>query len=140
MPKRLSLENVTEAELAPLEALFDPGYPERLRDMAISLFLELKSLDADVPPHEMALALTERVSTELGGGQFYMHKGFSYRLTNRDRQIMREFTGNNHHLLAKKHNLSDMRVRQIVNAFQLEAFTRNQRTLPMDGDTVPAPL
>lgn len=132
---KLRLETTTAAELAPLEALFDDRYPERLRELATCLYLELKSQDPEAPPHQLALALTEAVSSQLGGANFYMHKGVSYRLSKRDRQIMAEYNGNNAHLLARKHNLTDMRVKQIVAAYEEASFLEKQSTLP----GVPAP-
>jgi Mor family transcriptional regulator len=134
MAERVELQHVSAAELEPLERLFDPKYPDRLREMATVLFLELKARGTELPPHELALALTERVSLDLGGGQFYMHKGSSYRLAPRDREIAAEYRGWNLGVLAKKHNLTEMRIRQIVDQVQREAFESRQGKLLVDGE------
>lgn len=132
MAERRTLEQVSAAELAPLEAVLHPSYPERLREMATVIYLALQDHGQDLPAHDLALALTEAVSLGLGGGSFYMHKGFVHRrrLDIRDREIARSFNGRNHHLLAKKHNLSDMRIRQIVDAWQEEQYLAKQDELP----------
>ena len=135
---RRVLEQTSAEEIAPIEAVLDPAYPERLRDIATSLYLELIGQDElrqmmGLPRlAQLALALTERVSTDLGGSYFYMHKGTSYRLTSRDRAMCAKFNGRNYHQLAREHDLTEMRVRQIVNAWQLDAFSRRQGNLGLD--------
>lgn len=123
-PRRLHM--VSAAELAPLDAVIDPDYPERLREMATVIYLALRDQDPQTPPADMAVALTEALSIEMGGGSFYMHKGVEYRMTKRDRDVMREFNGRNIHLLARKYNLTEMRIRQIIAA----QFDRDQGKLP----------
>lgn len=140
MAERRKLEQVTAADLAPLEEVLDPEYPERLRDMATVIYIALQDHGQDMPAPELALALTEAVSLELGGGQFYMVKGFLHRkgLTKRDREIAQQSTGYNLHLLARKHNLTDMRIRQIVSAYKHEQFLARQDQLPGMPDRAPA--
>ena len=134
---RRELEQTSAEEIAAIEAVLDPAYPERLREIATSLYLELIGQDAlrqmGLPGlAQLALALTERVSTDLGGSYFYMHKGTSYRLTSRDRAMCAKFNGRNYHQLAREHDLTEMRVRQIVNAWQLDTFSRRQGNLGLD--------
>lgn len=139
MSARTSLAQVTPDVLAPLERLFDDAYPERLREIATCLFLEL--LDADglaqllgVPRlAQLALDQTERLSFDLGGESFYMHRGVRYRLSLRDRQIVDEFNGRNQHQLARKHGLSVMRIYQIIAAWREEEIARRQGRLDL-GD------
>ena len=128
---------VTSEDLAPLEAVMDDAYPDRLREVAEQLYLQLVD-EEELPPDparahclaETALRQTERLSLALGGGNFYMHKGVSYRLTPRNREMCARFTGNNYDVLALQAGLSEMRVRQIVGAWQMEQFTRRQGVLP----------
>ena len=129
--------HVTSEDLAPLEAVMDEAYPARLREVAEHLFLQLVDEEEQAPDParaqqlaEIAMRQTERLSLELGGGNFYMHKGVSFRLTPRNREMCAKFTGNNYDVLALQYNLSDMRVRQIIGEWQLEQFTRRQGTLP----------
>lgn len=122
---------------APLEALFDEAYPERLREVAMHLYTGLIEADELTGlPHEqlarIALDQTELLSLELGGDSFYMHRGHRYRLTLRDRQIAAEFNGRNHHELARKHDLSVVRIYQILAAIREEEFSRRQGKLGLD--------
>lgn len=131
----MNLERLTGRDLAPLEALIDADYPERLREMATCLFATLieDPLSSALPRPalaRLALDLTDQLSTELGGANFYMHKGHHYRLSLRDRQMMREYRGNNIPQLAAKYRLTETRVRQIVAAYEAEEFARRQPSLP----------
>lgn len=124
------------AELVPLESLFDPAYPERLREVAVYLYLQLieepELVGLGLPRlASLALAQTERLSCEIGGGNFYMHKGQSYRLSLRDRQIWSDFTGTNFSYLAKKYNLSEMRIRQILDEIRRQEIERRQGALEL---------
>ncbi len=125
----------TAAELAPLTALLDPEYPERLREVAERLYLQLAE-EEDVaallnPPRLAALALaqTERLSTELGGGNFYMHKGTNFRLSRKYRLIWDAFTGSNYAELARKFSLSEMRIRQIIEEIREQEIKARQGVL-----------
>lgn len=133
------MAEITVEQVAPLEALFDEGYPERLREMALYLFLELVDVEALVAAHgtgrlaQLALDQTERLCHELGGESFYMHRAIRYRLSKRDRQIVAEHRGNNTHLLARKYGLTEMRIRQIVSAWEEQERARRQWALPLGG-------
>jgi len=148
-PRRL--EHLTADDVAPLEALFDRRYPERLREIATIMFMVLvdRGVQAEQAP-QLAIALTEGLSSELGGRGFYMHKGHAYRLRkeldNRDLQIQSEFRGWNTAVLARKYGLTEMRIRQIVGESEedkaaarqrREAFERAQNNL-FDTDTTGA--
>ena len=140
MAERRRLEQVTAADLAPLERLLDPEYPDRLRDMCTVIYLALQDHGQDIPAEELALALTEAVSLELGGASFYLHKGFLFRkkLTARDREIAEQARHNNIHILARKHNITEMRVRQIVGEYRHEQFLARQDQLPGMPDREPS--
>ena len=140
MAERRRLEQVTAADLAPLDRVLDPEYPGPLRDMCTVIFLALQDHGPDTPAPELALALTDAVSLELGGANFYMHKGFVFRqgLTKRDREIAEQATSSNLHVLAKKHHLSDMRIRQIVGAYREEQYLARQDQLPGMPERKPA--
>lgn len=120
---------VTGEELAPLHALLDPAYPDNLRTVAEWLFVQavedMALLGLDKTPEHldklalMALRQTERLSSEEGGNALYLNKGVSYRATVRDREMYARFNGRNYDELAKAYGLTQMRVRQIVNAMLL---------------------
>ncbi len=118
--------------LAPLHAIFPPGFPPALRDIAELLYLQLHdehvaadSADRTHVLASIAMRQVERLSTELGGGNLYVHKGVSYRLTPRNRQMCAEFRGD-YKTLARKYKLSEQQVRNIVDAWQCEEFKRKQ--------------
>lgn len=122
---------MTAQEKAHLDAVLDEAYPERLREVAYHLYASLLRTDAlrsleRSALAEMALRQTERLSQEMGGGNFYMHKGLAFRLTQRDREMCSKFNGRNYHQLAREYDLSEMRIRQIIDEWQREEFARRQ--------------
>ncbi|MFM9902106.1 MAG: Mor transcription activator family protein [Polaromonas sp.] len=119
-------------DLAPIQAVLHPAYPERLREIAEFLFLVLVGEEETAPDAErsarlaqIAFAQCERLSAELGGSGFYMHKAISYRLTARNRQMCSEFRGD-YRVLARKWKLTEQQVRNIVDEWQKEEFSRRQ--------------
>lgn len=124
-------DGLSPEEAAALDSVIDPEYPERLREVAHHLYGtlvhrdELRGMERAVLA-EMALQQTEALSFGMGGGLFYMHKGVAYRLTLRDRQMCAKFNGRNYHQLAREYNLTEMRVRQIIDAWQKEEFAKRQ--------------
>ncbi|WP_186265046.1 Mor transcription activator family protein [Burkholderia gladioli] len=131
---------LTQQDIEPLERLLDADYPERLREIAVNLYAELLERDelvaslGQVGLAELAIAQTERLSTNVGGHNFYMPKGVSFRLTPRNRQMCAEFRGNNYEDLARRYHLSVMRVRQIVDAWRQEQFLARQGALDLPAD------
>lgn len=125
-------------DVAPLEQLLAPEYPEAWRDIALCLYLQLRRLAplaslASGQLAELALALTEGVRQELGGSQPYLPVGRAYELNQRDAQILREFDGGNHAELAKRHGVTARQIYAIVAAAQQRNFARRQTNLPLDS-------
>lgn len=66
--------------LDPLEALFQPTYPQTLRYIATSLFMALLDTSADLPKnpnraHRLAVLVlsgANRLSRDFGGNQLYI--------------------------------------------------------------------
>lgn len=143
--RRRRLEHLTPAEIEPLEALFEPDYPEIMLNLARVIYVEL--LNQDTPaPELLAHQLTEAVRLELGGRMAYLTKGVRLEASRRAREIQAAFNGRNIPLLAAQHGLSDARVRQILQELQppevrearakQEADLRSrQGTLPLDPET-----
>lgn len=123
---------ITTEEIAVLESVLDSAYPEMLREVAHHLYASLvrteplRTVLGLEALAEIAFTQTERLSFEMGGSNFYMHKGTAYRLTSRDRAMCQKFNGKNYHQLARENNLSEMRVRQIIDAWQKEEFAKRQ--------------
>ena len=63
------------------------------------------------------------------GAPLYLAKGVAVHLSARDRRMCVEFRGD-YRVLAKKYGLTEMRVRQIVDAWQREKYLARQRGLP----------
>lgn len=128
------IERLTMSALAPLEALLGDDYPERLREMATCMYAQLldeqdlQGLGRDRLA-QLAAQLTNALSAELGGGNFYMHKAVAWRLSQRDRQLVNEFNGSNIPALAHRYRLTETRVRQILAAAKAEEFQRRQPPL-----------
>lgn len=116
--------SMTMEDLAPLEAMFDPEYPETLRDFATSIFRqfleESKSLPAD--PYKgpvlagMALRIANRLGDEFGGRSLYFAKAQKFQQELRNREIRDLFDGRKwtYKKLGIKFGISDMQVRNIV--------------------------
>ena len=138
-PRRL-----TEAEAAVLTQHLPAGLTEEVCDVAYCLFEATATMDsrcgaARPDPawlgvlHAMARIVTVQVlhlCAEKGGKSIYLPKGVAAYLSARDLQMCSEFTGNNYDLLARRYELTEMRVRQIVNDWQKEQFRVRQGRLP----------
>jgi len=141
LPRRF----VSAAELAVLEAQLPPGMAEGMRDLALCLFeaLVLQDPRAGTPAPagdwqlqlsswaQQVLAQLQHLAQEMGGrGGLYIAKGLIAQLSARDHEMCGKFRGNNYRELAHEYGLTEMRVRQIVDAWQREQFTTRQGRLP----------
>lgn len=119
----------------PIDRLMGSKYPEVLRTMAIELYVHLSNhvkLGQVLPADEIALVAfraTEAVRLSHGGFSFYVGKGVTHELSSRDREIYSRFDGSNYDALAKQYDLTEMRVRQIINACREEDRRRRQVNL-----------
>lgn len=136
--------HLTAAEAAVLDAVLPPGLTEDMRDVALCLY-EAAALDdarcgqARPTPDWLAalraLARTsllqlQHLAREKGGRAIYLAKGVAMALSARDREMCGKFLGNNYRQLATEYDLTEMRVRQIVDAWQRERFALRQGQLP----------
>lgn len=139
---------LTEGEALVLTHALPVGMTEPMQELAYVLYEALVLQDPraaheqtwrKAPQGEWLLMLTAMARTvcvqvthaaqEIGGRQIYISRGVSD-LSERDRAICGEFNGRNHAALAKKYDLTEMRVRQILEAFQKEDYARRQGKLP----------
>jgi len=142
-------QHITEAEAQVLEATLPAGLTEQMREVALCLFEALALQDgragskhpcddwraALVQLAQQALAQLQHLAAQLGGSAIYLAKGVAVHLSARDRAMCAEFRGNNYFALARKYDLTEMRVRQIVGAWQQERYLARQGQLPgLDGD------
>ena len=136
--------HMSPAEVAVLEGALPPGLTPTMREMALCLFEALVINDERAgsrQPEGVWLAQLhawaqqccmqlQHVAQQMGGQPAYLAKGVAMYLSARDRQMCAEFRGNNYRQLAAKYGLTEMRVRQIVDAWQREQFERRQGRLP----------
>lgn len=96
--------------------MLDDDYPEILAAAANAAYAWMtQHLKLDhQPAAEAAFAIAEAIRTEVGGAYEYIPKGQTWLLSRRDREIYADFHGDNYRQLARKHHLSEMRIRQIV--------------------------
>lgn len=141
----MATDPIRPGDLAPLEALFSPAYPQTLRDLATSLFMELLDRSSHQPHHpgrgprlaQLALALTNRLSADFGGNNLYMHKALSHHLTERNREMYALYDNKRwtYKTLGKKYGLTEVQVRNIIQACIEEEVSRRQGRLPgLDDD------
>jgi hypothetical protein len=136
---------ISAAEMAVLEVRLPVGLTDNMRDLALCLFeaLVLGDVRAGTPAPADAwakqlelwaiqvLAQLQHVAHEMGGrGGIYIAKGLIAALSVRDREMCSKFQGNNYRELAHEYDLTEMRVRQIVDAWQREQFEKRQGRLP----------
>lgn len=119
----------------PIDRYVGDRYPEVLRTMAVELYVQLTStpaLAAVLPANDaalMAFRVTEAVRQTHSGMSFYIGKGVQYECSARDREIYSRFNGMNYVELARQYDLTEMRVRQIINACREEDRRRRQGDL-----------
>ncbi|TCS38488.1 Mor family transcriptional regulator [Paucimonas lemoignei] len=111
--------------------ILDEEYPEVLADIAREIHSRLMDhplLKLEHPiAAEVALGVAEHVRKNIGGVATYIPRGLGYELSVRDRQMFEEFTGDNYHQLARKYELTEMRVRQVIaHVMRIERAKRQQ--------------
>ena len=135
---------LTAAEAAVLEGLLPPGLTEPMRELALCLYTVLAQRDARCGQAEpapdwraalhaqaqLALEQLQYLAQHMGGGGFYLAKGVAAMWAARDEQMWREFSGRNYAELARRHGLTEMRVRQIVAEQRARDVQQRQGRLP----------
>ena len=111
--------------------MLDDDYPEPLALIANAAYMWLTSnlkLEHQQAA-EAALSIAEAARRELGGGRIYVPKGREWELSRRDREIYAKFRGDNYLQLAREYNLTEMRVRQIIELRRKADIRSRQRGL-----------
>ena len=134
---------LTEAESAVLDATLPADLKPDMRDVALCLF-EVLVFDAggggSAKPSadwllqlqrlaKLALAQLDHLAQQKGGQNFYLGKNVGVYFSARDEQMCRKFRGD-YRVLALEFGLTEMRVRQIVDAWQREQYAQRQGRLP----------
>ncbi|MFT7722239.1 MAG: Mor transcription activator family protein [Roseateles sp.] len=135
----------TAAELAVLEHALPVGLAEGMRELALCMYEALVLTDVRAgtaaPAGQWAeqlatwarlvLAQLQHLAQEMGGrGGLYIAKGLVAQISARDHEMCAKFKGNNYRELAHEYGLTEMRVRQIVDAWQRQRFAARQGVLP----------
>jgi len=105
--------------------------PELMRDL-LDKSADILQKQINMPPEEAklaALAIVKQLAKDWGGQQVYIPKSMMLELDERDRQIYKEFTGTNQPQLAKKYNMSVVRVYQILDFVRTSNFLKSQQDL-----------
>lgn len=124
-----------------MSLMLDDGYPEALALIANAAYrwlrehLHLEHQQAA----EGAMAIAETARRELGGGHHYVPKGTAWELSHRDRLIYAKFHGDNYAQLAREYDLTEMRIRQIVERCRRADIKARQTILfdPHDANEPP---
>lgn len=102
--------------------------PELLSDLAThaaETMVELLEIDPELA-QQAGMELANRMTVVWGGQNIYFPMGISYKVSQRDRQIFSEFTGNNHSDLARKYHCSLQWIYKIVRTIRAEELARRQ--------------
>lgn len=135
---RLDLTELTQEQLAPLEALMPPGWPDVWRSFATSFYITLLSAPgSDTVPSaslaSLAVALTLGIAQDEGGTQPYIPVGADVMSSARARRVVELLErGQSYKQVADETGITASRVRNIERAWRREQTALRQGTLPLD--------
>ena len=135
---RLDLTELTQEQLAPLEALMPPGWPDVWRSFATSFYITLLSAPGSgtVPPTSLAslaVALTLGIAQDEGGTQPYIPVGADVMSSARARRVVELLErGQSYKQVADETGITASRVRNIERAWRREQIALRQGTLPLE--------
>lgn len=113
MVERLDLSDLTEQQIAPLEAHFTPEWSDVWCDLARSLYLTLLSMPPR-PPEEAAVLLTMGIAQDMGGTQPYIQAGTALLKNKRVQRVMDLIgQGHSYRAVAQACELTERSVRGI---------------------------
>jgi Mor transcription activator family len=135
--------HVSAAELAVLEALLPAGLTPVMQEVAQYLYEPLVLADdrcgqsAPAPDwlaqlqalSRQVLMQLQHLADQLGGAPIYLAKGIAMHLSRRNLKMCAEFRGE-YKALGRKYGMTEMRCRQIVDAWQRTEYLSRQSGLP----------
>lgn len=138
-----SRRRLTTAEAAVLDLQLPIGLTDEMRDVAFCLYEAMAIadhragnpkptgtwLDVLQKMARVAVMQLQHLAQEKGGRNVYLSKCTVFQLSERDREMCTKFRGD-YVALADEYDLTVMRVRQIVDAWQRERFMARQQNLP----------
>ena len=138
MFKRIDLSQLTQEQLAPLEALMPPDWPDVWRSFATSLFVTLISAPgaSAVPASSLAslaVAQTLGLAQDEGGTQPYIPVGADVMSSARARRVVELLEqGQSYKQVADETGITVSRVRNIERAWRREQIALRQGQLQLD--------
>lgn len=131
---------MSSAEVAVLEELLPEKLTHSMHGVAVCMFEALVVLDERAGQTDPAgpwleqlqawagqvFAQMQHLADEVGGQAIYFAKGVLIHLSERDREMVDKFRGNNIQQLAREYRITPTRVRQILESVQREACQRRQ--------------
>lgn len=135
---RQELAELTQQQLAPLEALMPAEWPGIWRELAISHYLTLISSPGAEQVHMtnlacMAMALTMGIAQDLGGSQPYIPVGTMLAANARARQVVEMLErGCSYKRVADATGLTDNWIRRIEAEWRKEQIEQRQGRLQLD--------
>ena len=138
MFKRIDLSQLTQEQLAPLEALMPPDWPDLWRSFATSLFVTLISAPgaSAVPASSLAslaVAQTLGLAQDEGGTQPYIPVGADVMSSARARRVVELLEqGQSYKQVADATGLTESRVRQIESEWRKQQMPLRQGQLRLD--------
>ena len=137
MFERIDLSQLTQEQLAPLEALIPPGWPDVWRELATSHYVTLISAPgADAVElsslANLAIALTLGIAQDLGGSQPYIPVGADVMSSARARRVIDLLKqGLGYRQAADATGLTESRVRQIESEWRKQQMALRQGQLQL---------
>ena len=138
MFERIDLSQLTQEQLAPLEALMKPEWSETWRDLATSHYITLVSAPGAGAVElaalaRLAVALTLGVAQDLGGTQPYIPVGVEVMSSARARRVIDLLKqGLGYRQAADATGLTESRVRQIESEWRKQQMALRQGQLQLD--------
>ena len=136
---RLDLAEMTAEQLAPLEALMEPGWPDVWRSFATSCFITLISAPGAQRANvhhlaQLAVALTLGIAQDEGGTQPYIPVGAEVMSSARARRVIELLAqgGVTYKAVADAEGITVSRVRAIQRAWRQEQIAARQMQIPLD--------
>ena len=135
---RKDLAEMRADELAPLEALMAPEWPDAWRELATSQFVTLLSAPGagQVAPAalaQLAVVLTMGIAQDMGGTQPYIPVGANVMSSARVRKVVDLLIQQlSYKQVADATDLTESRVRQIERAWRREQIAARQGRLQLD--------
>jgi len=125
--KKTDIGSCKVGDLEPVFQHMDSSAPEIWVSMSEVIYITLRENPefSKISDNALGLCATKLVyqlATDFGGQAFYLPKGVRPMVEAKNSAIVAEFTGHNSKELARKHGVTEMRVRQILAAHRAKGL------------------